>query len=86
MKSRGVVQLTEGHCKSVWLHYTLQTTANKGLKRTGGSIGVTMRIQALVRRFLARLITAVYAADFKKCTGTKKSQHDEPFTRKGQGF
>ena len=61
-----------------------RTTENKALEGTGGIIGVTPWDQALVRWFLACPITAAYAAEFKKCTNTDNSQHDQSLQAKAR--
>ena len=69
-RTGGMVKLSEGHFNGVWLDCALETTQNKDLKGAGGIIGLTMRSQALVRWFIARPVTALYAAEFKKGTDT----------------
>lgn len=78
LKGRFTVKLSPGHFKGVWLDYTLETTANKDLKGTGGIIGLTMRGPALVRWFLTRPVTAAYAAVFKSNTRPAISDEERP--------
>ena len=76
--------LSEGHFNGVWLDYALETTQNKDLKGAGGIIGLTMRSQALVRWFIARLVTAMYATEFKKGTDTNISDDKQPAQTKAK--
>ena len=72
-----IVKLSEGYFNGVWLDYALEITQNKDLKVSGRIIGLTMRNQALVRWFIARPVTALYAANFKKSTDTDISEDNQ---------
>ena len=42
-----VVKLADGKFNTVWMDYTIETTANKSLKGSGGIMGLTLKGTAL---------------------------------------
>ena len=54
------------------MDYTIETTARKSLKGSGGIIGLTLKGAALARWFLARPVTAMYSSNFQMMLTHKK--------------
>ena len=72
-----VARLTDGKFNTVWLDYSIEATANKALKGSGGIIGLTLKGATLAHWFLARPVTATYSSAFKDLLAHNQHSHKD---------